>query len=277
MLLQHVLIVAIAAATPARSAIKLASPGLVTVRVDPALTTFFSDHLAEQIAALGLSTITQTEIGTLLGLERQRQLLACTESSCAAEVANALGVDAIVLGSIGQFEKTFQINIKVIAARDGRTLSVFTDSVDGEKRVLAALTRGAQKLAADVRRELGSVTDTTATQLTSEPSGARRWWWVPAAGGAVVAAVGGYFLLRANSDSNSLTGGSGIPTATYAQALQLHDDGAQSQTIGLIAVGVGAAAVAASGVLWGFSETGARPTLSRLPGGGSLGIAGVFP
>ena len=62
----------------------------------------------------------------LLGVERQKQLLGCSDaaSSCMAELAGALGADGLVTGQLARIGKSFQLNVKVLAADGSRTLDL---------------------------------------------------------------------------------------------------------------------------------------------------------
>lgn len=75
--------------------VKVASPGLSNVNADAKVVGFFADHFAQQLQLGGVHVTTQSEIGTLLGFERQRQLMGCSDdgsASCLAELSGALGV-----------------------------------------------------------------------------------------------------------------------------------------------------------------------------------------
>lgn len=146
----------VAAPPPVREPVKLASPGFTGVDVSSAQATFFSDHLAQQLTLRGLQVTTASQIGALLGFERQRQLLGCKEdtSSCMAELAAALGVDGVVTGSVGRFDNTFQVNVSVVSTKDGRTLSAFSRKVNGSSAVLDALNDAADQVARDLTAKL---------------------------------------------------------------------------------------------------------------------------
>src|SRR5688500_16256709 len=83
---------------------KLALPGLQVVGIDPKLGAFYGEHFAQQLTLRGARVTSTSEISALLGLERQKQLLGCSDeaSSCMAELAKALGVDGLALGDVAK-------------------------------------------------------------------------------------------------------------------------------------------------------------------------------
>ena len=65
-----------------------------------------NSFLAKDLRDLGFQVITPTDIGAALGLERQKHILGCTESSCLAEIGGAMGADYIVHGEMAALERT---------------------------------------------------------------------------------------------------------------------------------------------------------------------------
>jgi hypothetical protein len=68
-------------------------------RVGPVLT---SSIVAEVRKLRGLSVIGMDEVRAMLDLEAQKQLVGCADDSCLAEIAAALGVDTVLVGSIAR-------------------------------------------------------------------------------------------------------------------------------------------------------------------------------
>lgn len=136
--------------------VKLALPGFTFVRVDSDLAGFFSEHFAQKLTFERVKVTTAADISTLLGFERQKELLGCSENaqSCIAELANALGVDGLVVGSIGKFGDNFQLNIKTLSSTDGRLLCAYSTNVKGEQEVLGALDKAATSFAAQLKKQL---------------------------------------------------------------------------------------------------------------------------
>jgi len=80
---------------------------------------------------------TPRDIGQLLGLERQKQLLGCADedsSSCNAELAGALGVEGILTGVVTRTPSGYLLSVKVIRVKDGREWASANESArdDGE-------------------------------------------------------------------------------------------------------------------------------------------------
>ena len=228
----------------AEQPLRIAVPGLQGVHLDEETRAFYSEHLAQNMRFPGVSVVTSREIATLLGVERQKQLLGCGEAatSCIAELANALGADAIVVGDVGRFDSTFQINVKVIAAADATVLAQGSRRVTGEVQALDALASLGRELSRAVLERKGRAVPLELTQpISSAAPTARSLSWIPLAAGGVGVAVGVVFVAWSRGDAAALA------TGTHAddEARALVSSGTQKQTAGYTAISIGAAAVAA--------------------------------
>src|SRR5690348_18463884 len=110
----------------AREPVAIAAPDLSVVNVEENRATFYTEYFAQELTRAGLRVVTAKQISAVLGMERQRQLLNCSDSSssCMAELANALGTDGILIGTIAQIGSLFQVNLSIVGSRDRATLSV---------------------------------------------------------------------------------------------------------------------------------------------------------
>lgn len=97
----------------------------------------------ERVEAMGAS-----DVQAVLGLERQKQVLGCTEasSSCLAEISSALGAPWLVSGTLGQLGKAMRLDLKLIRVRDGK--AVFRDGkvLKDESEVFDAVTEMAKQM-----------------------------------------------------------------------------------------------------------------------------------
>ena len=98
---------------------------------------------------------TSKDMQSLLGLERQKQLLGCSDHSCMVEIANALGVDALAGGEIAKLGEVFQVNLKIISATSGQAIATYQGSATDEGGVLDVLNGAASVLASDAAESLG--------------------------------------------------------------------------------------------------------------------------
>ena len=91
-----VAVLLVLSATPPAGPIKLAAPVFNTLNLPEQAGSYYADHFGQLLGQYGFQVVTSTEINALVGVERQKQLLGCSNhaSSCMAELANALGVYA---------------------------------------------------------------------------------------------------------------------------------------------------------------------------------------
>lgn len=76
-----------------------------------------TEALTAEITARGFfEVISQRDIQTLLGVERQKQLLGCSEqsASCLAELSGALGARFVLSGSIAKLGDAYQLSLTTL-------------------------------------------------------------------------------------------------------------------------------------------------------------------
>lgn len=240
---------------------KLAAPEWTTVNISPELAAFYSGEVARVLRGEGFEVITARDIATLLGLERQKQLLGCGETtgSCMAELGAALGCEAIITANLARLDNTFQGSLRVLSARDGKTLADERVEATGERALVGALEEAAVKLGRQLR--------------PPPPVSARSRAWIPLVAGVALGAGAGVSLVVAQSNYDQ------IPLSQEREANQLASDGKVLQVSGWAMAGVGTAAVVGAGLMFllGAQASPVTPQVSVTSAGGSLGISGVFP
>ena len=96
-------------------------------QADPRLTHTLSVLLTSELRRRpALSVISQDDIRTLLGIERQRQLLKCGSVTCLTEIAGALGASSFVAGSFSQVGDRFVLVVRVIDTTRAKVLHEVT-------------------------------------------------------------------------------------------------------------------------------------------------------
>lgn len=99
----------------------------------------------------GTSVLTQSDVAALLGLEKTRQMLGCSESGCMAEIGGALGADRVVHGSLGRVGESLVVNLSALDPKRGRAAASVSERLRGagEEAFLDALPRIAEALLAE--------------------------------------------------------------------------------------------------------------------------------
>jgi hypothetical protein len=175
--------------------IKLAAVGFTQIGLSSEQAAFYSEHFAVKLAEdPTFSVATSKDLAALLGLERQKALLGCSDgaSSCMAELAGALGVAGVVTGQVARVGQSFQLSVKVLAADGSKLLFVYaSELVSSEEKLLGEVTRIARLAGVRLKEELGAAEATAGLRLTTESSGSPPLLRLsPAVAGLVALAVG---------------------------------------------------------------------------------------
>ena len=120
-----------------------------------------TEVLTVEIDALGLyKVIAGRDIQAMLGFEKQKDVLGCTDAACLAEVGGALGVERIVAGHIGKVGSTFVVNIKLINIRMADAEARVYETVRGEvDALIATIRKSVGKLFGTRRGEVAAATE----------------------------------------------------------------------------------------------------------------------
>ncbi len=104
--------------------------------------------LTEASSMPGFDVIGKSDINSLIGFEKQKQVMGCSDdSACLAEVGGALGVDFIMVGSLGKIGNMYRIDLKLVETRKARVRGRIGTSVEGqEEKLVAAIQKAVQNL-----------------------------------------------------------------------------------------------------------------------------------
>jgi hypothetical protein len=99
----------------------------------------------------GISVLTQSDVAALLGVEKTRQMLGCTESGCVAEIGGALGADRVVHGSVGRIGESLVVNLSALDPKRATAAASVSARLrgGGEEAFLDVLPSVADELLAD--------------------------------------------------------------------------------------------------------------------------------
>lgn len=86
--------------------------------VDPTVASALSEAVASEVGRAGYyDAIASKDVQTLLGLERQKQLLGCSDAdaqSCLTEIAGAIGARFVMSGSVAKLGDSYQLSLMVL-------------------------------------------------------------------------------------------------------------------------------------------------------------------
>ena len=223
--------------------------------LDERLVRITEASLLEEIRKLQrVSVLSLDEVKALLDLEAQKQLSGCSESSCLAEIAEALGADALVTGGVTQVDDLVTVSWKRLDPNAGAVTQTFTrqlTAATGEE-LLTMVGPGVEALFPELSLRPGQtrgVAPETARRLNPPPLSPVVFWSAAAGTGAagLAAAGAGAFLVLSNGNLQTTFAAA---KTTPVPAQQVLDQQAQVQVSNaalwsLVAVtGAGAVATA---------------------------------
>lgn len=262
------LALAVSCAQAAPAPRTIAAPSWSTIDVKPELASFYSDHLAVTLREDGFKVITQSEIAAIIGSERQAELLGCTEAakSCMAELANALGADLTLIGSIAKLEDTYRLHLKLIKAHAGAVLSEVEVEAKGEKAVLDELIRAGHRLTEPLRP-------------AAPRASLRSRSWIAFGGAAVCVVAGAFFFAGAADRYDTVKYELTSPMVAHSQQVKSDVSAGKGwQLAAWITMGVGVAAAAAgvAMVIFGAPAEPAAPVVRLSPSANGFVLSGSF-
>lgn len=242
----------------------LAAPGLQCAGVEPVLCDAYLEHFVGNLTSRGVKVTTRNDMSQVLGVARQKQLLGCSsDTSCLVELAGALGVAALLGGTVAKTESGYLSTLKVIDASDGSTKWSATRRVDNEKELFAFFEDQAAALA-------GTIAPDAAAKGVSPVVK-----WIPAMAGGIAAIVGGVLFAEAAAEAavlrEQIRNPQPLSKVLIAPDFTVEEDlriaaanGRTLQTAGWLCVGAGAAAIASS-LLWWLLTPSSPVTATFLP------------
>lgn len=185
-----------------RAPFALALPLLNAVNLVVGEGEMRTELVAQKLLAHHVKVITSRDLGAVLGLDRQKQLLGCVEQSCAVELLSAMGADGLMLGDLARLGGEYTLTLKVLSPRDGRVMAMAAGRAATEAELDVLLDRSVrvvlERLADSTKREElrpQAVEGAVAAATAPAPGPSLRGWAV-LPGVAGVLAVGAGVVLQ---------------------------------------------------------------------------------
>jgi TolB-like protein len=177
------------AASPPPKRQKMAVMDLKAVQgVSQGTAEILGNVIAADMAKQGFDVIAKSDIQAMLGFQKDRALLGCTEdASCIAEIGGSLGVDYVLTGQVGKIGSQFNISLLVVDSRKARVVTRLSSFCDANEDALVRAAReGTGTLTMAIRG--GPEPEAPSRPFTRSPRTAYAAWGVGAAlvvGGAL--------------------------------------------------------------------------------------------
>lgn len=92
-----------------------------------------SDRLRQEIQSTGKFRIMERSMmSAILQEQGFQQTGACDSASCQMQMGKLLGVDQILIGSVGKLGSTFSLNIRILSVETGEILQSYSEDIRGE-------------------------------------------------------------------------------------------------------------------------------------------------
>jgi len=97
------------------------------------IARLLSEQLTQKVrqSAAFARVVSAQEVEALLGFERQKQMMNCDAAGCMAEIAGSLGVDFLMVGSVGKIGESFLINVKLLNVKLGLPAASVSERMRG--------------------------------------------------------------------------------------------------------------------------------------------------
>jgi TolB-like protein len=219
----------------------------------------FTEQLAAAIQARGFSVMSPDGLAARLGFERQKELLGCTDTTCLAEVGQALGVDRLVSGGIAVVGQSIVVNLAVIDNRSGAVEHRYSDRVKGgtDEAFLDLVPAAVAELFPQAKAQAGK----------GGPSALRVAAFVTLGLAVASLATGATFFALARGAQGEVTVGNPMPYLTLQEKVAA---GKTKDAVGVTGLVAGGALAVASVVLFVLGPSSPQVAIGPVAGGGAL-------
>jgi len=145
------------------------------------------------------------EISTLLGVERQRQLLGCSESSCFTELAGALGARYVLQSTVGKVGSDYVVSVRLLDSVAGKPAGSGTVQTSDANLLLNSMWNACQDAIDAAANTMGGEEGARWKARPKEPP-ARAAAPPSSRLGVAISALGGYQPLAAAGSRITLGG-----------------------------------------------------------------------
>ena len=218
--------------------------------------------LTEASAVKAYDVIGKSDIVAMLGFEKQKAVLGCSEdSACLAELGGALGVDLVLVGSLGKIGNLYRLDMKLVDARKAKIRGRIGVSVEGqEEKIVAATQRAVRSLLdPDFKLSLAAAPPPDRLDVSAAPAGPpkpRALGWTAFSAGVLSVGLGAFAVYEGvtakgkYTDAKAMLQGGVLKVDASASAYgRAVSDGDSAKKLGYVSGGAAVGCAVVSGVL----------------------------
>ncbi len=125
----------------------VAVPDFKARGLEETIVQSITEVVIKEVDRLGLfRMISMDDIRQMLEHEQSKMMLGCDDTSCLAEIGEALGVELLLAGSVGKVGDTYVVSLKLIDVRKVEVISREERTVSGKIEELLDVSRLAAKV-----------------------------------------------------------------------------------------------------------------------------------
>lgn len=259
-----------ATAEPPQKALRIGVVDVSAGNVDPLVADVVEDALLIELRKLSrASVIGWKEIRSMLDAEADKQSAGCTDESCLSEIADAAGVDLLVVCSLARTDQSV-MGLRRIDQREakvtGNVQKLLTPA--GGEEFLAALGPAVEELFPDLPLKKGAVRGVAPEMAVAlNPPPLPPWLTLTTAGvGAATVVTGLVVVGVAEALHQDFIAYAASGTEAPIEGRTLNDKGDAANAVlngGVVTAGAGLVVVAASAAMFFFTDWNGAATQER--------------
>ncbi len=118
--------------SPSTSKVSIALLRLDAKGIDPNLSDLISDALLSELNNGGIyDAMERSKVQEILNEQGFQESGACDSESCQVQMGELLGIDQMIVGSIGKFDGTYILNLRRLDIKSAKILASSSNSVEG--------------------------------------------------------------------------------------------------------------------------------------------------
>jgi hypothetical protein len=219
--------------------------------------------LTEASAVKGYDVVGKSDIVAMLGFEKQKAVLGCSDdSACLAELGGALGVDLVMVGSLGRIGALYRLDLKLVDAKKAKIRGRVGVNVEGQEEKIVAATQRAVRalLDPDAKGSLGTGPVALDLSAPAAPPKPRGLGWTAIGAGVLSVGLGAFAVYEGTTAKSKYSTASGMleggvlkvdaSAASYSKAVS---DGNSAKTMAYVGGGAAVGCAVVSGILGYYS------------------------